>query len=380
MDFNHYKKIFYVIISFVITTQFLSCTSVSQETVMMKDVEGIKMTAAELGIRLNEFGKYFISKTEQASEEIRVNSDDITIKKNALQWRLNAIPAAIHALSIVDPVAAGVDTWALCAQQQQFFIDGYGKNLFGEYQYIAIEASTELMNEMERIADDFRDSKYRGEFTAAVDEWNAKYPIKDLNFHRRSTLDLMAKGLGSQEYSLGTTVGSIAIGVHDIRKQITLYTDLLPKQIKWQAQYTAYEIFGDSTVGNIMDNFNIITKSTKRLTDVIEETPSLAEELRESSLSNINQQRIATLQAVTNERIAILKAITAERIAIMEDINTKRDETLDKLAEMTNDVINRSSFFAVDIINTIFWRILILLAIAFVGLVLLIKIKKQIEK
>jgi hypothetical protein len=179
---------------------------------------------------------------------------------------------------------------------------------------------------------------------------------------------------------LGATAGSIAISVNDIREQITLYTALLPKQIKWQAEYTAYEIFGDSTVENVMQNFNTITQSTNRITEVVEQTPLLAEELQQSTLNNINTQRIATLQVVKDERIAILEAITAERIAILEDINLKRDETLDRLEEMTNKVMNRSSFFATDIIDTIFWRVLILFAIIFVGLVLLIKIKKQIEK
>jgi hypothetical protein len=375
-----YKKIFFFLTSFIMSLYILGCTTVSQETVMMKDLEGVKMTAAELGIRLTEFGKYFISKTEDASEEIRINSHDITIKKNALKWRLNAIPALIQAVSIDDPVAAGIDTWVLCVQQHQFFTTGNGRNVFGKYQYIAADATAELTNEMKKIANEYRDEKYRIDAINEIKKWADENPLKDLNFHRRSTLDLFAKALGSEEYSLGSTVGSIAIGVHDIRNQITLYTDLLPKQIKWQAQYTAYEIFGDSTVENVMDNFNTITKSTSRITDIVEETPLLAEEIQQSTLHNINAQRIATLQSLTKERMAILEAITAERIAILEDINLKRDETLDRLVEMTNNVLNRSSFFAVDIIDTIFWRILILLVIAFVGLVLLIRIKKQIEK
>jgi hypothetical protein len=347
---------------------------------MMKDLEGVEMTAAELGIRLREFGKYFISKTEEASEEIRIKSNDITVKKNALQWRLNAIPAAIQALSISDPIAAGTDIWALCFQQHQFFTDGYGKNVLGKYQYIAVDASTELLNEIEKIAHDYRDEKYRADAIKEVTEWTRQYPIKDLNFHRRSTLDLLAKALGSQEYSLGSTVGDIAISVHSIQKQITLYTELLPKQIKWQAQYTAYEIFGDSTMESVMQNFNTITHSTSRITDVVEQSSLLVEELQQSTLDNINNQRLSTLQAVTQERIAILEAITVERIAILNDINTKRDETLHKLEEMTTKIMNRSSLFAVDIIDTIFWRVLILSAIIFVGLILLIRIKKHIER
>jgi hypothetical protein len=380
MNYKHFMQLKHFLILFIPLVINIGCTTVPQETVMMKDLEGVKMTAAELGIRMSEFGKYFISKTEEASEEIRINSKDLTVKKNALKWRLNAIPAAIQSISISDPVAASIDIWALCGQQQQFFTNGNGKNIFGKYQYIAVDASNELMDEMEALANDFRDEKYRSNVSRDIYEWTKENPIKDLNFHRRSTLDLLAKEIGSQEYSLGATAGSIAISVNDIREQITLYTALLPKQIKWQAEYTAYEIFGDSTVENVMQNFNTITQSTNRITEVVEQTPLLAEELQQSTLNNINTQRIATLQVVKDERIAILEAITAERIAILEDINLKRDETLDRLEEMTNKVMNRSSFFATDIIDTIFWRVLILFAIIFVGLVLLIRIKKQIEK
>ena len=86
------------------------------------------------------------------------------------------------------------------------------------------------------------------------------------------------------------------------------------------------------------------------------------------------------MKCVSRERIAILEAITTERIAILEDINRKKDETIEKLEDITNNVMNRSSFFVADIIDTIFWRTLILCAIIFVGLILLIRIKKQIEK
>jgi len=379
MNLKQFKELKYFLILSVLFLIIVGCTSIPQETVMMKDLEGVKMTATELGIRLSEFGKYFISRTEEASEEIMISSVDITVKKNALKWRINAIPAAIQSSSILDPVAAGIDIWALCVQQQQFFTDGNGKDLFGKYQYIAIDASTELMDEMEALANDFRDQKYRGNTSQEILEWTIENPIKDLNFHRRSTLDLLAKALGSEQYTLGSTVGSIAISVNDIQRQITLYTELLPKQIEWQAEYIAYEIFGDSTMENLMNNFNTITQSTSRITDVVEGSSQLVEELQQSTLDNINNQRLATLQAIRQERIAILEAITSERIAILEDINTKRDETLDKLEEMTKKIMNRSSLFAVDIIDTIFWRTLILFAIIFVGLVLLIRIKKQIE-
>jgi len=380
MNRKQFKELKNKLILFVPFLLTIGCTTVPQETIMMKDLEGVNMTASELGIRMSEFGKYFISKTEEASEEIRISSNDITVKKNALKWRLNAIPAAIQAASILDPVAAGIDIWALCAQQQQFFTDGNGKKLFGKYQYIAIDASTELMDEMEKLANDFRDEKYRRGAANDIEEWTKEHPIKDLNFHRRSTLDLLAKSLGSEVYSLGSTVGSIAIGVHDIRKQITLYTDLLPKQIKWQAEYIAYEIFGDSTMENLMNNFNTITQSTSKITDVVEGSSQMVEELQQSTLNNINNQRLATLKALTEERIAVMESIALERVAILADINRERNETLDRLEKISQSAVNKTTIVVTDIIDSLFWRVLILLAVIFVGLILLFRIKKQIEK
>ncbi len=361
----------------IILIAYYGCTTIPQETVMMKDLEGVKMTAAELGIRMSEFGKYFISKTEEASEEIRIQSEDITVKKNALKWRLNVIPAAIQSLSILDPVAAGIDIWALCAQQKHFFTDGNGKNLFGKYQYIAVDASTELMDEMEALANDFRDQKYRSNTSHEILEWTKENPIKDLNFHRRSTLDVLAKTIGSEQYSLGSTVGSIAIGVHDIRKQITLYTDLLPKQIKWQAEYELYNLLGDSLIEKSISKIDRIILSTERISKVIEESPELIKEIQLSTLVEIDKQRLETLSLISLERIAILEAVTTERIAIMDEINRERSETLDKLDEITEKTFNRSTIFASDTIDKLFWRIIILLGVIFIGCFILLTYYKK---
>ena len=232
-----------------------SCTTTSTESGMMEQIEGVKMTRAELSIRLNEFGKYFAGKVEEAADEIIKKSDDRQIKMNALEWKINVIPRAFESLVIIDPVAAAIDTKALSVQMVEFFTTGYGTDLFGDYQYIAIEASEEIRNEMGKIGEDFSDRKYRAEIITQIDEWAKANPIKSLQFNRRSTFEVMAKILGEESYTLGESVGSIAEGVYDIRKQITAYTDYMPKSVKWQAQLTSYELLGDSTVEKIFWKF-----------------------------------------------------------------------------------------------------------------------------
>ncbi len=127
----------------------------------------------------------------------------------------------------------------------------------------------------------------------------------------------------------------------------------------------------------LMQNFNTITQSTNRITKVVEDTPFLVEELQQSSLDNINYQRLSTLKALTEERIAVMESIKLERIAILEDINRERNETLDRLEKISNKAVNKTTIFAADIIDKIFWRLLIILAVVFVGGVVTIRLLKK---
>lgn len=372
------NSFFLIIIAFSATILFSTCTTTSTESGMMEKVEGVNMTRTELSIRLNEFGKYFAGKVEEASDEIIKKSDDRKIKMNALEWKINVIPRAFESLVIIDPLAAGIDMTALCVQMEEFFTTGYGKDLFGDYQYIAIEASEEIRNEIEKIGDDLTSREFRQESINQIDEWVKANPIKSLQFNRRSTFEVMAKTLGEQNYTLGETVGSIAEGVYDIRKQITTYTDFMPKSIKWQAQLTSYELLGDSTVEKTFGNFDRIVNATERITKVVEETPSLVENVQQSSFEEINRQLSFTLSTLVNERKILVEKIMDERMIVLKDLYQQRIETLERIDKLANKTINQSSLIATDLIDKIFLRLVILLAVAYiVGIVTLKLMRKK---
>ena len=356
---------------------FSGCTAVSTESTLMKDLEGVKMTATELRIRLNEFGKYFAGTIEETADEIIQNTNNVEVKRNALEWKINIIPRALESLVIIDPVAAGTDIYAMCLQMEHFFRLGNGKDLFKEQQPLAIDASEDILKEIRKVADDFRDYEDRAEIERLLVVWVIQNPIKNLRFNRKSTLDLMAAALGSEEYSLGSTVGSMAEGIHDLRRQITIYTDFLPKHIKWQMEYELYNLMGDSTFTNTLNNLDRIVYSTERITNVIEESPELIKNLQESTFSELNKQLLVTLSTVQNERAIVLEALTAERIAIMQEIYQQRVETLDRIDTLAQSTINQSTLFASDVIDKIFWRLLIILAVVFVGGIVAIKFYKK---
>ncbi len=368
--------ILFVIMVITIMLTLNGCFSPQKETALMKEA-GIEVSAIEYKIRLGEFGYRFAGIVELSADEIISKTMDNEIKKQALLWKIYAIPAMIRSLSINDPLAAGIDSWILSVQMNQYFEDGYGKDLFGEYQDIAITSSKLILSDIENLARKLKgaDDISRGQKIA--DDWANENPIKNSKFMRVSALDEVAHIIGSADYNLGTTVEGIAISVNELKNQVTLYTDYLPKQIKWQVEYAAYEVFGDSTMGNMMQNFNTITQSTSRITDVVEETSLLIEELQQSTLDNVNYQRLATLKALTEERIAVMESLKLERIAILEDINRERNETLDRLEKISYMAVNKTTIFAADIIDKIFWRVLIILAVFFVGGIVTIRLLKK---
>jgi hypothetical protein len=299
------------------------------------------------------------------------------VKRNALEWKINVIPQALGSLVIMDPVAAGTDFYALCLQMDHFFRLGNGKDLLKEQQQLALNASEDILKEIRKVADDFRDYENREEIERLLAVWVIQNPIKNLKFNRKSTLDLMAQALGSEEYGLGSTVGSMAEGIHDLRRQVTIYTDFLPKHVKWQLEYELYSLMGDSTIENTFNNIDRIVYSTERITKVLEDSPELVKELQWSTMSEINKQLLVTLSTLANERAIVLETLTAERVAIMQEIYQQRIETLDRIDTLAHTTINQSTLFASDVIDKLFWRVLIILALVFVGGLVAIKFMKK---
>ena len=372
-----YKNLMISVIMVVTVLFTLSgCFSAQKETALMKET-GATASIVEYKVRLNEFGHRFSGIVELTADEIISKASDNEIKKKALLWKIYAIPAMIRSLSINDPIAAGIDAWILSVQMLQYFEEGYGKDLFGEYQNLAISASKLIVSDFEQLARELRGNDDISKGQKIAKDWANENPIKNNKFLRVSALDKVANIIGSEDIDLGAAVGNIALSVDELKNQITLYTDFLPKQIKWQAQYELYNFLGDSLVDKSINNIDRIVLSTERISKTIEESPELIREIENKTFLELNKQRLETLQLISRERMALFDFVTNERMAIMEQIHTERTESLDRIDEIASKTINQSSLFAADIIDKIFWRVLIILALVFVGGIVTIKISKK---
>ena len=76
---------------------------------------------------------------------------------------------------------------------------------------------------------------------------------------------------------------------------------------------------------------------------------------------------------MAEERKIVLNEIVEERIAVLKNIYQQRIETLERIDSLASRTVTQSSLIANDIVDKIFWRLIIILAIGFVGGIVLLK-------
>ena len=146
--------------------------------------------AGALRLRMHEYSITFASAVDLAATAIEQRASDARIQRNALLWRVRAIPEMRKACFRLEPVAALVDAWILARQMDQLFSDGAGTNAFGALQPEAVTASRGLVEQMRDIASSIAVSPqtlqdFEHKF---VDPWVREHPLRDVSFVRESPI------------------------------------------------------------------------------------------------------------------------------------------------------------------------------------------------
>ena len=102
-------------------------------------------------IELNRFVEYFSVRVERAADDIVQHTDDPSIARNSVYWKMRAIPAAQAAMLLADNQAAAIQLWVLSTAQLESLKVGVPVG-FGDCQPIAVEAATEIDAKVRSLA------------------------------------------------------------------------------------------------------------------------------------------------------------------------------------------------------------------------------------
>ncbi|WP_297797995.1 hypothetical protein [uncultured Eudoraea sp.] len=340
--------------------------------------ETIEISTLELRLTMDDFFNRFSRTITESADSIIRLSKDYNIDNQALFWKMNAIPVAQGAIYSKDPFAAFIDMAVFNYQMKIYYEKGNGKDLFGEFQDIAIGASDALYKDLMEIARNLTPGRDISEGIKLVEEFAEQNPINSSYFIRRSTLPLMLSIQEVEKVSFKSLAEGMAQSLDELSTRINAYTEILPKQVRWQAEYLLNNALTNPELTGRLDS---LTYLLERSVLVVESSPELIDQQRSTLMQELRGERIAVLQAIRQERIAVLDEIRKERTIVMQllsdEITLQREASFQELNSLTGQSIDLSFNNLENIVDTIFWRTVVLLFIFLVVLVIGIIIYKR---
>jgi hypothetical protein len=375
----------------------MGCIKTPQQTGLAAQVKEVDVSGTELRLRTHAHADRAMGIIQEAANRIITESEDPDVRRNALLWKMNAIPAFQKAAFHYDPLVALIDVRVLTGQMIGFFEDGAGREVFGEWQSVALKAMQTIEVDGRSMAAGFAEGETAEKLRPHLQAWVEDHPIESLRFNRVSITPLLAEVTKTRGRGAGAVMGSLDEGIGDLSDRLKIYADTMPNQARWQAELLIDDLLRSGALDELLDDFgrlNELTATLDELTDPLGElaatAPELVERERQILLETLQEerrvltgfadgQRVATFEGIAAERLALLAFVREERIATIEQLHQERLEIMEELEELTEKVLDVSVQRTEELIDHLFWRlaqllgalILVCAFLAFVGLRLL---------
>jgi len=314
---------------------FASCDMIrGQQGMLETNVKGAKISTRQLGFSMNDFVARFADQVEESADRVSAGTKDASVQRNALLWKIHAVPACFHAASRDDAYVAYFDLAVLCRQMLQFFDGGAGRDLFGDQQPIAIDTSRRLLLEMDVIGETFAPSpEFVREDEALMQSFVDKEPIQSLQFARASVIRIYIEKVQPRVEPFFDAVGGLSDSIGALQELVTIYSAEVPKLMRWQLELFAIDARGSRGIPVAIPD---LESSAGRAAQVVEKVPKLVQDERATVIAALHQERVESLTAIDTMRRATLETIGTERDAVVGAmrtiVDTERDAVLKQLS------------------------------------------------
>jgi hypothetical protein len=343
-----------------------------RQTDAMAKAGGITVSAAELRALVNALADRFADQIEETADGIGATAKDPGVRRRALAFKIDAVPAVYTAAYRADPLAGLVDVWALAFQAEQYLRDGAGRDSFGADQGVARDRARELVAEADVVA---RRAARPGEFDRAraeVEAWAKDNPVR-YTFSSRPSCATFAAERRSEGRDAFVAIGAVSDTVEAVSERLNTYAALEPKLARWQAELLLSDSAGERSLEAALGDVAALGSAARRSQELLDHPPDLAgatsaaraalAEERRSVLDSVNAQRLATLEYATSERIAVLTALREERIATLAALRQERIESLQEVDSIKTRAVETAIAGLKEVVDYAIWRLAALLLV-----------------
>jgi hypothetical protein len=287
-----------------------------------------------LRMRMHEYSITFAADVEVVATAIERQTLDASVRRNALLWRVRAIPEMRKACFRLEPVGALVDAWIFGRQMEQLFGDGAGAGAFGTFQPEAVEVSRRLVQQMREIGGSIAVSSQAAiEFERKfIDPWITEHPLRDLTFVRESPMGRFAdqSRAGGDVFESVGTIEELAVS---LSQQARIYLADLPRQVRGEVDLLRLDLLSPESVASMQGDLHVSAAAADRIASSAEGLSALVPTERHIVLEELSRQRTLVMAAVSIEREravgAIIRAFAAERTELLRSVELQRLATLE---------------------------------------------------
>jgi hypothetical protein len=331
------------------------CTTVQQggpqRTPLMEAV-GSKANALDLRAMDNLLAISVPGTIETAADAIKDRSPDPAVKRRALLWKVEIIPAFQQALFYADPLAAALDAWSLSIQIEQALETEAMRESFGPLRPLAVDAARQIRVQIEAAAkataktpEGFERAK------ATLERWARAHPIVGTLSSRPSILTYLADlSAGGLDVSVFQVMANIPSTIADLATRMDIYAAYLPKAARWHMELAAGDLADRTDAQRVLATLESVQKLTERsnallspagLRGAMDTAIGQVRGERVAALASVDQQRVETLAYLTKERAAAVADLDRERVAFAEQLEVLRKQALSDVDDLTARIIRR---------------------------------------
>ena len=254
----------------------------------------------------------FAAEVDLASTAIERRATDPTVRRNALLWRVRAIPEMRKACFRLQAVSGLVDAWTLARQMDQLFSAGAGAGAFGAFQAEAVAVSRRLLDDVRSIGASITVSpEARAEFEQRIiDPWLVDHPLRDMTFVRESAIARFAEQTRDPG-DLGQSVGTMEELAASLSQQARIYLADLPRQMREEADLMRADMLSAQEFGPMLGDVHTTATAADRMASIAESVAPLVENERRIVLEETSRQRALVMEALSVEREQAIDGIVA---------------------------------------------------------------------
>jgi hypothetical protein len=344
------KLIVLVVLSIFINSAYSQIQEATDNTKRKK----VEVPNYTLFLHLHDMAVEYSSKLDFKTDSL-MEAKHTTSTKHLFDFRIRALQSLQHALYKSDPVVAFLDGWVYAEQMVRYLNTTDAKNYLG-YGHATIETTyKDLLQEFQQSYIILTGNESGG-MSQRMSQFANNHPITNYHLNRTSIADETAQWVGEASIGFKSGVATLTDAMRNVSDRLNYHAEFTPKLVEWNVEKTINRIVGTDSIGVFIESLAALDE----LANAVDSLDHLVLSISDTLMTDVDRQRLETLAF-------------AERLILKE-----REASLAHLEEIIQNT-TESSFDRVDqIVDRVFNKVLILLGIAFLGIILAVVLYKKL--